>query len=59
MILRKDEEYFIEMFNKLNNHTNNAYKLLEKCKILCGPEKNLLHFAYHNLPIAASKIIMK
>ena len=33
MILRKDEKYIIEMFNKFNNHTNNAYKLLNKCKI--------------------------
>jgi stearoyl-CoA desaturase (delta-9 desaturase) len=33
MILRKDEEFIINSMNKLNNHTQNAYKLLEKCKI--------------------------
>lgn len=33
MILRKDEEFIINMMNKFNNHTQYAYKLLEKCKI--------------------------
>jgi len=33
MIIRKDEKFITDMFNKYNNHTENAYSLLEKCKI--------------------------
>jgi stearoyl-CoA desaturase (delta-9 desaturase) len=39
MVLRKEEEYIKEMMSKFNNHTQNAYKLLEKCKI-CNLKKN-------------------
>ena len=39
MIIRKDSEYIFEMMNKINNHTNNAYILLEKCKV-CNLKNN-------------------
>ena len=32
-IIRKDQKYVEEMFNKINNHTEAAYKLLENMKI--------------------------
>jgi len=32
-IIRKDQKYVEEMFNKINNHTEAAHKLLEKMKV--------------------------
>ena len=32
-IIRKDQKYIEEMFNKINNHTEAAHKLLEKMKV--------------------------
>jgi len=32
-IIRKDQKYVEEMFNKINNHTEAAHKLLENMKI--------------------------
>jgi len=33
MVIRKEEEYIIEQMNKMNNHTQNAFFLLGKCKV--------------------------
>jgi stearoyl-CoA desaturase (delta-9 desaturase) len=33
LIIRKDQKYVEEMFNKINNHTNFSHKLLEEMKI--------------------------
>ena len=33
MVIRKSEKFTMDHFNKFNNHTQNAYLLLDKCKI--------------------------